>query len=578
MPAEALQPVALPSPIPPVLIWDRSGGHAGLEVAGRPFSLKASAALCLWTTGFVANRDDLRRLLSVTGPACDSELLLLLVERLGFEEAAKRIAGPFSWAIWEPRAGRLVVVRDRQGAHPLYLAERGATVALGDVDHVLGSRPAVAELDVHAVAGHLTGPGPPPGRSFFRGVVAIEPGELVLVSSDAVVRRRYWRLEPPSLSRLGSDESYAERLRELLAEVVAGYVPAGAAGVTLSGGMDSTTVAAMLAQQMPERPAVAVPWIAPELPEADESPLSRAVARHLGMPLAEVRADLCWPLSTGLPAGTPDGPELTAYPDLWQATLRTAREKGVDALFTGASGDNLFGGVVSTYPDFLLTLRWVRLLRELREHLPHSRIGLAGITRRLIVGPIRHTWFGAGPLPPSWLTLRARRAAQEIRNGLPAPPRLALPGRRLQLAQLFERLPALVGAQLGRHAADHGIELRQPLLDHRLVEFAAALPPDQLFRAGRWKHVLRNAMRDRLPPEVLALRHKIVPLPIFRRGLWERERERVGALFRDMRAADLGLVEPAALRDGYERYFARRGGDGRFWQALTLESWLRARR
>jgi asparagine synthase (glutamine-hydrolysing) len=138
-----------------------------------------------------------------------------------------------------------------------------------------------------------------------------------------------------------------------------------------------------------------------------------------------------------------------------------------------------------------------------------------------------------------------------------------------------DRLPALVGRQLTRQAAEHGIELRQPLRDHRLIEFAATLPPDQVFRAGQWKFVLRNAMAGRLPGEVLSHRRKIVPDSIFRRGLWERERDRVRDLFVDMRAADLGLVEPATLRAAYERYFEGPGGDSRFWQALTLESWLR---
>ena len=133
-----------------------------------------------------------------------------------------------------------------------------------------------------------------------------------------------------------------------------------------------------------------------------------------------------------------------------------------------------------------------------------------------------------------------RRAGEEE----PAPERYRLlPGRFARLQLLRDpHLPLTLG-ELARRAAQHGIELRQPLVDHRLIEFAASLPTGQTFRAAERKVIVRHAMRGRLPDEVLDRREKIYPTTIARRGLAEREQAKVRSLITNMRAAELGLVD-----------------------------------
>jgi asparagine synthase (glutamine-hydrolysing) len=128
---------------------------------------------------------------------------------------------------------------------------------------------------------------------------------------------------------------------------------------------------------------------------------------------------------------------------------------------------------------------------------------------------------------------------------------------------------------LTAQAARHGIELRHPLLDHRLFEFAASLPTAQTFAAGMRKIILRNAMRGRLPDEVVDRRGKTYPAAIARRGLRERERAKVWSLVTNMRAADLGFVDEQRLRQAYGDYLTGRSDSSLFWHTLTLEAWLR---
>jgi asparagine synthase (glutamine-hydrolysing) len=132
-----------------------------------------------------------------------------------------------------------------------------------------------------------------------------------------------------------------------------------------------------------------------------------------------------------------------------------------------------------------------------------------------------------------------------------------------------------IAALVTRQAARYGIELRHPLLDHRLFDFAAALPTAQTFAAGQRKVVLRNAMHGRLPEAVLDGWDKTYPAAIAHRGLREREQAKVWALMTDMRAAEMGFVDEHRLRSAYTHYLEGRSENTRFWHTLTLEAWLR---
>lgn len=154
-------------------------------------------------------------------------------------------------------------------------------------------------------------------------------------------------------------------------------------------------------------------------------------------------------------------------------------------------------------------------------------------------------------------------------------PRWMLPGRRERLRILQgPSLPA-VARLTTAHAAHHGIDLRHPLIDHRIVEFALSLPTSQTFRAAQRKIIVRNAMRGLLPASVVDRRDKVYPAAIAHRGLRERETAKVWALMTNMRAAEMGFVDEARLREEYQRYLDGKTQSTLFWHTLTLEAWLR---
>ena len=172
-----------------------------------------------------------------------------------------------------------------------------------------------------------------------------------------------------------------------------------------------------------------------------------------------------------------------------------------------------------------------------------------------------------------WLRRRFRRALLES-----CPPDgrrwRMLPGRRLRLAVLEDRMLPFGGSLASLRAAEQGVEVRRPLIDHRLMEFAASLPLDQCLRAGVPKWILRNAMRGYLPEQILQPQERVLPLALFERGLRERERLKAQELITGMRAAELGLVDERELQLVYGRY-QDGSGSTLFWHTLMLEAWLR---
>jgi len=123
-------------------------------------------------------------------------------------------------------------------------------------------------------------------------------------------------------------------------------------------------------------------------------------------------------------------------------------------------------------------------------------------------------------------------------------------------------------------ATSFGLQLRHPLLDHRLFELAARLPSTACYRAGYHKLVLRQLMRQRLPESVSATRDKTVPVALFHRGVRGEGRSKVWPLLHDMRADALGLVDQGRLRRAFQRYLDGED-DFTFWRAASLEDWLR---
>jgi len=569
-------------------IIDLGGGH-------QPMALPDGGPVVVYN-GEIYNFLELRRELEGLGHAfatrCDTEVLLHAWAQWGLD-APKRLRGMFAFAMWEPRIGRLVLVRDRLGIKPLHWAHARGAVAFGsELKAVMASGLVPDELDRQAVDdffahGYIRGP-----RTIFAGARKLAPGHMLIVQRDAasgrlrIEDRAWWRMpEWDPHVRISYDEA-KEELARLLDEAVrvrlVADVPLGA---FLSGGIDSSTVVSIMARQV-DRP-VETFSIGFDDAEYDETVHARAVARHFRTNHREqiVRADSVALLPALMAAHDEPFGDPSAIPTWYVAKM--AREHVTVAL-SGDGGDELFAGYT----------RYAYLGRELarRRWMPASArrlVALGGrmlapesrrrsLAERLAMAPEQHyARFRANFPEPMRRALFSPELAESIDMsetarvfaGVPASLRAADPVTRIQAADLCWYLPDDILTKVDRMSMAHSLEARVPLLDHHVVEFVTRLPLAFKLRPDRTKAILRELVAPALPPSVLARGKRGFSLPL-PRWLAGDLRPLVEDTLESDTYARSGWFEPAYVRRLWHLHRSgARDLSWALWQLLVFRVW-----
>ena len=493
----------------------------------------------VWTVfnGEIFNYRSLRAELQRRGhrfaTASDTEVIVHLYEEHG-DRFVEHLNGQFAIALWDAERQRLVLARDRCGVRPLYHVRAGGRHWFAsEIKALLAVRPELARLDPQGLAQAFTFWGPIEPGSVFAGVECLPPGHLLAIEGDGrETLSRYWDWSFPEQGapqrRWRSVEQAAGELRELLADAVRLRLQADVPlGAYLSGGLDSSAVVAL----MREAGAASTRTFSIAFDEAefDESAHQQAMVRHLGCEHTTLH---CTRRAIG-----------EAFPQLIRhaeaPVLRTAgvplmllaqqvRQAGYTVVLTGEGADEVFGGY-DLFKEAKVRRFWARQ--------PDSRF------RPLLLGrlygylgnsPVRHaalaqSFFGRGmegidrPVfahVPRWTSSRhaLRFLAPELRAGIDGwdplawyeqrlPPAIARwsPLARDQYVEAKTLLAAyLLPSQGDRPAMAHSIEGRFPFLDHRVVEFANALPAHWKIRGMTEKYLLRKALAGLLPADILA--------------------------------------------------------------------------
>lgn len=382
-----------------------------------------------------------------------------------------KLIGDFAGAVWDRSTKQLHVFRDPTGCRGALLG-RSTTgdIAASSLPMLLADPGLDKEIDGEWVRRYLSGEGGFERVTGYRNIERLEPGSL---ATPGWKQTRYfeWSFAPV---RERDDAAYAERLAELLTEATRARI-AGATkiGVSLSGGMDSTSVAAFARQARPDADltALCVPFTDAA---GDERALQEQVARHLGMTLR-------WaPLLNGPFGVTPqDTIEMLGTPPVApnqffiDAVADAGRDEGIEVALDGIDGDGLLGGNWYYLADLFATLRWRSFSEELTHAARRHRVGRARIFKAAVASPIKRSPGRIG-----------RIFASEERQSMS-------PGV----------LP-IVLETIEEQWARRGIEVAHPFLDRRVVEFCLGLPRKQKIRNGLAKIVLRNATRKALPASV----------------------------------------------------------------------------
>ncbi len=520
--------------------------------------------------------------------ATDTEVIVHLYEEHG-TEFVRELRGMFAIALWDGPKQRLLLARDRLGIKPLYYWEQARRLSFGSELKCLletpGPRPAV---DLEALNRYLSLGYVPEPDTIFQGVNKLPPGHLLIVEPGSVREQQYWELPWPDDSAAPREEECCEQLRELLRESVQlrliSDVPLGA---LLSGGIDSSTVVAVMSRLM-DRP---VKTFSIGFAEQDFNELAyaRRVAKHLGtdhheLVVAPQAVQLVERLMSYFDEPFADS---SAVPTFLVSQL--ARESVTVAL-SGDGGDELFAGY-DRYPE-AQRQRWFdrlplglrrKVLLPLSRKLPYWMYG-KNYLRRVALDNGLERYLDAAMLP---LPVKERLVTAEFRATVTSLDcgevlrRFVPDGRERSLLDRIvyldtkTELPGDILTKVDRMSMAHSLEVRVPLLDHRLVEYVARLPMRYKLRGATTKYLFKKAFGDLLPPGILTRRKMGFALPLphwFARDLREFLRD---VLF-DPRTLQRGYFN-AAFVDALVREHARgrRDNSSLLWRLLALEIWHR---
>jgi asparagine synthase (glutamine-hydrolysing) len=520
----------------------------------------------------------------------DSEVLVNGYREWGWEELLKRIDGMFAFAIWDARARQLHIARDRAGKKPLFYAQTSGSLVFASTLNALlelyGSRP---ELDASAIDAYLTYQAIPSPLTVYRGIRQLPPAHSLTFEPDTqkLAIQRYWNVSYAPKLQL-SEADLLERLDELVRRAVRQRLMSDVRlGAFLSGGVDSSLVVAMMAQELRQPVEAVVIGFAD--PIYDERPQARKAAAHLAVNLYEhelpadalsVLPEIIW--HYGQPFA--DGSMVPTY-----FVAKYAREH-VTVVLNGDGGDELFGGYARPVV--------ARAAGHYRRMVPASIRGPVG---RLFSGDSSGIWRKASLLAKagqfdgykafpydrgfhahrdSMYTDSFRRQTAELDPG----ESYRTVWDRADGADDVDRvlyldfntyLPDQLLTKMDVSTMAHSVEARSPLLSKDLIEFAALIPTNLRLRGYTTKYLLKKLAARYVPPEIVYRKKRGFVMPV---GNWLKQ-ELAGstrAVLESSSFRNRGWIRPDAVsRMISEHCSGRRNWTEQLWTLFVLEIWTR---
>jgi asparagine synthase (glutamine-hydrolysing) len=586
-------------------VGDRVGlGHRRLSIidlaGGQQPIFNEDGSRVIIFNGEIYNYRPLRDLLLAKGHRfqthSDTEVILHLYEDFG-EKCVEQLRGMFAFAIWDETKQTLFLARDRLGVKPLYYSLHNGRCVFGSELKAIIRDPAVPrELDWQALDQYFSLLYIPAPRTIFRHVLKLPPAHTLTVTPQQATLREYWDVQfDPERSAGHSELELARQLRELLAECVEirlmSEVPLGA---FLSGGIDSSTVVGLMAQLLDQ--PVNTSAIGFREDQFNELPYASLVARKFRTnhheyvvepQIVEVLEKLSWHFDEPFA-------DASAVPTCYVSQMA---RKQVTVALSGDGGDENFAGYRRYYFD--------RLENVLRSFIPGWMRGsiVAGLARaypkadwlprifraktlltNLTLPPVQGYFHSMTAFSDA---MKARLYSGDYRSMLNGDGAIDLFSEYHARAKACDPLSAIQYLDIKTYLVDDictkvdrasmacSLEVRSPMLDYKLVEFAAGIPWHHKLRGREGKHILKQATKSFVPSEVLYRRKMGFSLPVAR---WLR-----GELsaFSEERLEDLGrryssLLNPEQIRHMlHEHRSGLRDYSTQLWALLMFHLWER---
>ena len=588
-----------------------------LSPAGEQPMHSASGRYVTIYNGEIYNHLELRRQLEAEGHGgrwrghSDTETLLAAVEAWGIRGALERSIGMFALALWDRRERQLILARDRLGEKPLYYGWQGESFLFGSELKAFRHHPAFAgEIDRDALTLLMRHNYIPAPHSIYRGIAKLMPGCLATLRAGRreLEIEAYWSAVEAAEQGVrnpvqAGPEEAVESLERLLMDAVGQQMIADVPlGAFLSGGVDSSTIVALM-QAQSSRP-VKTFSIGFHEEEYNEAAHAKAVAEHLGTDHTELYVTPREAMQV-----VPLLPEMYDEPFADSSQIPTylvskLARRSVTVSLSGDAGDELFGG----YNRYAMTAAvWRRL-----SMIPRPVRGvLAGALTSVSPGAWNRFAGAVEPVLPSALRVRLpgdkihkgagvlkSSSVAELYHGLVSswrdPEALVVGGRepatpltgaapelsglseveRMMALDMITYLPDDILAKVDRAAMSVSLETRVPLLDHRVVEYAWRLPEAYKIRGGQTKWALRQVLYRHVPKSLIERPKMGFGVPV---GDWLRGpmRDWAEALLDAGRLEQEGYFRPAPIRRMWQAHLQGSVNEQyRLWIVLMFQAWL----
>lgn len=547
-----------------------------------------------WVTfnGEIYNYREVRRELQKLGQVfhsqTDTEVILKAYAAWG-RASVRHLRGIFAFGIWDQRASRLFLARDQLGVKPLYFWQSHSLLLFAsEVRALLASELVPRRLDLQGLRSYLAYGSLQEPLTLVQGVRSLLPGHTLVWQNGKSQIERYWQLPSPQSVASQTPANVLEEVAGHLAEAVALQLVADVPlGAFLSGGIDSTAIVALMKQA--SGGSVKTFSIVFDEEGYDERAYSQIAARYIGTEHTELLLrgdDVRHLLPQALAAfDQPSQDGLNTY-----FVSKVTREAGLTVALSGVGGDELFGGY-NEYQKPLLLDKWGKraelLPTSLRGRLAallHFIPRLGEATRKTadLLRSKRHPYFIARQLfgtqqVAELLLPEALKASQDWEpttfSQLERETDAYDPINRASALELQTYLLSTLLRDTDQMSMAHALEVRVPLLDHKLIEYLFTLPGTCKLESGQPKPLLTRSLGDALPQACVHRPKQGFELPF---ALWLRDslQEEIRSTFLDQSLNSASPFSPKGLEQVWAQFESGRLYWSRVWGIFVLRRWL----
>ena len=561
-------------------------------------------SLQLVCNGEIYNSPQLREALIAKGhrfkTATDVEVILHLYEEHG-DDCVKHLRGMFAFALWDSIKRRLLMARDHLGQKPLFFCQKNGGFAFAsEPKSILASEIIKPEIDLEGLWHYMSLRFMPDHHSLFKGIEKLPAAHYLVLEDNHIMVNRYWDVDfKEKLS--ASKENITDQLDELLLETVKGHLLSDVrVGAFLSGGIDSGTVASMMAvlgeKNLPHFS------IGTKEKEFDELPYARMVSEKYGMEAHEkvIEPDLIHAIPSMI--YHMDEPADPFGFGVYLVAEEAA--KHVKVVLGGDGGDENFAGydryAGQRLVDYYCLLpQWFRqgIVKKISDRIPES-FGYKSMAQKAAWVNEMSLFSGGERYAQSLGVLRFTHESKRKLFTESAIQSLGDPSSGEKILQFFNadnadnvvdkmlytdlmtRIPDHLLTIGDRMTMAHSLESRAPLIDYKVVEFAATIPANlklnnRALKGNHLKYILREVASRYLPQELITLKKQGFRFPL---GIWFRTdlKDFLRRLFDQSRFVELGLFEKSYIDNLLEEHISGKVDHNyRIWVLLNLEFWYR---